>query len=88
MEGPFAIDRVKLEDLEAGNLNTSWAIAKKHAAVNDEEASALFKLVTIGLVLSSVEGAWDVSNELNQLFPDHQSEDIETFLAGVWGEKP
>ena len=79
---------MKLEDLEAGNLLTSWAVAKKHAAVSDEEATVLFKVVTVGLLLSSVEGAWDVSDELNQLFPGYQFEKIEAFLAGVWADKP
>ena len=79
---------MKLEDLEAGNLYTSWAVAKKHAAVSDEEATVLFRVVTVGLLLSSVEGAWDVSDELNQLFPDYQFEMIEAFLAGVWADKP
>lgn len=87
---PFAIDKVKIEDLEAGILQTSWKMdtAKKHAAVSDEESAALFKTVTIGMLLSSVKGAWDVSDELNQLFPDYQFEKIEAFLTRVWGGKP
>ncbi|OIW34605.1 NAD(P)-binding protein [Coniochaeta ligniaria NRRL 30616] len=86
----FAIDKVKLEDLEAGSLQTSWTMEKpkKHQAVSDEEAVALFKTVTIGMLLSSVKGAWDVSDEVNQLFPDYKFEEIETFLARAWGGKP
>lgn len=81
---------MKLEDLEAGNLQASWKMdtAKKHAAVRYEESAALFQTVTIGMLLSSVKGAWDVSDELNQLFPDYQFEEIEAFLTRVWIGKP
>lgn len=79
---------MKVEDLEAGILKTSWTVAKKHKAVTDEQASALFKAVTIGMLLSSAKGAWNVSDELNQLFPDYKFEEIEGFLTKVWSGKP
>jgi hypothetical protein len=79
---------VKLKELEAGTLNTSWTVAKKHKAVSDEESLAFFKTVTIGFLLSSVKGAWDVSDELNRLFPDYEFEEIEAFLTKVWSGKP
>ena len=77
-----------MEDLEAGILKTSWTIAKKHSAVSDEDALALFKTVTIGMLLSSVKGAWDVSDEVNKLFPELCFEEIESFLNNVWSRKP
>jgi hypothetical protein len=86
--GPFRVDKVALDDLEQGILNTSWMVSKKHKAVSDDEASGLFKVVTIGMLLSSVKGAWDVSDEVNQLFPDYQFDDIEAFLTRVWNQKP
>ncbi|KAB5551070.1 hypothetical protein GE09DRAFT_1124778 [Coniochaeta sp. 2T2.1] len=85
---PFAIEKVKLEDLEAGILKTSWIVGKKHHAVSDEDALALFKTVTIGMLLSSVKGAWDVSDDVNKLFPELCFEEIETFLNKVWSRKP
>ena len=48
----------------------------------------MFKMVKIGMLLSSAKGAWDVSDELNQLFPDYRFEDIESFLTRVWTGKP
>ncbi|KAB5580227.1 hypothetical protein GE09DRAFT_1279195 [Coniochaeta sp. 2T2.1] len=85
---PFAIEKVKLENLEAGALNTSWTVGKKHHAVSDEDALALFRTVTIGMLLSSVKGAWDVSDEVNKLFPELCFEEIETFLNKIWSGKP
>ena len=79
---------MKLEDLEAGILTTSWALEKRHQAVSEEQYSAFVKSVTIGTLLSSTKGAWDVSDELNQLFPDYRFDKMEDFLAKVWSGEP
>ncbi|KAL2272962.1 hypothetical protein FJTKL_05680 [Diaporthe vaccinii] len=84
---PFVVDKVKLHDLEAGALNISWALGKRHRAVTDEQSSSLFTKVPIGILLSSIEGAWDVSDEFNQLFPGYKFEVMEEFLAKVWDGK-
>ncbi|KAJ0107300.1 hypothetical protein J7T55_015765 [Diaporthe amygdali] len=80
--------RVKPQDLEAGVLDTSWALRKRHRAVTDEQSSDLFTKVPIGILLSSVKGSWDVSDEFNQLFPDYKFREVEEFLAKVWDGKP
>jgi hypothetical protein len=77
-----------LEDLAAGTLNTSWALEKRHRAVSEEEYNTFVKTVSIGILLSSTKGAWDVSDELNQLFPDYEFEKMENFLIRVWDGKP
>jgi hypothetical protein len=84
----FTIDKVKTEDLEAGNLKTSWGLQAVHGAVSEDQASALLKAVSIGVLLSSSKGAWDISDEMNQLFPDHEFTLVEDFLAKVWEGKP
>ncbi|KAI0123737.1 hypothetical protein BJ170DRAFT_640213 [Xylariales sp. AK1849] len=84
----FAIDKVRVEDLEAGCLKTSWGLEVAHRAVSVDQASALLKAVSIGILLSSTKGAWDSSDELNQLFPDYEFTLIEDFLAKAWEGKP
>ncbi|KAI3342334.1 hypothetical protein F4824DRAFT_512072 [Ustulina deusta] len=84
---PFAIEKVKAEDLEAGELKTSWSLEAVHQAVPDGQAQALLKAVCIGTLLSSSKGAWDTSDEMNQLSPDYEFTLIEDFLSKVWGEK-
>ncbi|RYP31032.1 hypothetical protein DL767_005972 [Monosporascus sp. MG133] len=84
----FTVDKVKVEDLEAGNLKTSWGLEAVHRAVSEDQASALLKAVSIGVLLSSLKGAWDISDELNQLFPDYEFTRIEDFLAKTWEGKP
>ncbi|KAI3322492.1 NAD(P)-binding protein [Xylariaceae sp. AK1471] len=85
---PFAIERVKVEDLEAGELKTSWGLEAVHQAVSDDQAQALLKAVCIGTLLSSSKGAWDSSDEMNQLFPEYKFMPIEEFLSKVWEGKP
>ncbi|KAI5861226.1 hypothetical protein GGS23DRAFT_598750 [Durotheca rogersii] len=84
----FAVDWAKMEDLEAGKLDMSWGLSAVHQAVSADEAAAYLKVVSIGILLSSVKGAWDVSDEFNQLFPDYKFTPIEDFLAKVWGGQP
>ncbi|KFY23910.1 hypothetical protein V493_05564 [Pseudogymnoascus sp. VKM F-4281 (FW-2241)] len=82
--GPCAIETVKLEDLEAGNLKTSWALATSHPSVPEDQAADLLKSVLIGTLLSGSKGAWDVSDEFNQILPDYRFTQIEEFLAKAW----
>ncbi|KAI1105977.1 hypothetical protein F4804DRAFT_302512 [Jackrogersella minutella] len=84
---PFAVAKMKVEDLEAGDLKTPWGLEAVHSAVSAEEASALLKVVPIGILLSSAKGAWDVSDEMNQLFPEYQFTPPEDFLSKVWEGK-
>ncbi|KAM5350956.1 hypothetical protein ACJ41O_003679 [Fusarium nematophilum] len=85
---PFMVDKVKVQDLEAGNLHTSWSMGAVHHAVSEDQASAMLKAVSIGVLLSSTKGAWDSSDEMNRMFPDYQFTRAEDFLAKVWEGKP
>jgi hypothetical protein len=80
-----------LEDLEAGKLETSWRLGKRHPSFTDDRVNKLeemLKTVMIGTLLSSAKGAWDVSNAFNELLPDYKFSRAEDFLAGVWEGKP
>ena len=48
----------------------------------------MLKTVAIGILLSSVAGSWNSSDEMNRLFPDFVFTPIEAFLAKVWQGKP
>ncbi|EXJ92231.1 hypothetical protein A1O3_00781 [Capronia epimyces CBS 606.96] len=85
---PFAIETVKLEDLEAGHLDTSWTLEARHASVPDDQAASLLNAVLIGTLLSGAKGAWAVSNEFNRILQDYKFTRMEDFLAKVWEDKP
>lgn len=42
------------------------------------------KAVMVGMLLSSVKGAWDVSDEMNRLLPDFKFTQLEEFLSKAW----
>ncbi|KAK8067242.1 hypothetical protein PG997_013989 [Apiospora hydei] len=85
---PFEVGKVKLEDLEAGELKSSWDLEAVHKAVSPDEASAFQKTVSIGFLLSSAKCAWDSSGEMNQTFPDYKFTSAEEFLTRIWERKP
>ncbi|KAI1806375.1 NAD(P)-binding protein [Daldinia bambusicola] len=84
---PFEVDTVKLEDLEAGNLTAPWKLETRHPSVSDEEAAGMLKSVLVGILLSSVKDAWNISDEWNQLLPNYRFTDMRQFLSEVWQKK-
>jgi len=84
----FTVDKVKLGDLERGILTASWTLEASHPSVTGDQVEEMLKTVLIGTLLSSAKGAWDVSDEFNQLLPDFKFTQIEEFLAQVWEGKP
>lgn len=79
--------KVKLADLEAGEFRSSWDLEAVHRAVPQDQAAAFQKTVTVGFLLSSAKGAWDSSDEMNQMFPEYEFTSAEEFLKKVWEEK-
>ncbi|KAH8745960.1 hypothetical protein BGZ57DRAFT_836676 [Hyaloscypha finlandica] len=83
----FTVDKVKLGDLERGILAASWTLETSHPSVTGDHVEEMLKTVLIGTLLSSAKGAWDVSDEFNQLLPDFKFTQIEEFLAQLWEGK-
>jgi hypothetical protein len=84
----FDVDYVKKSDLEQGKLESSWIPAFGHPSVPKEQWEEFGKVVIIGSLLAIDQGAWNVSDEWNQLLPDLKLEDPEELLARVWKGKP
>ncbi|KAI0144743.1 hypothetical protein BJ166DRAFT_602915 [Pestalotiopsis sp. NC0098] len=82
---PFAVEKVKVEDLKAGLLKTSWGLRANHPSIPEEQAAEMLKSVLIGILLVSVQGSWDVSDEFNKCLLDFKFADMEEFLTGIWG---
>jgi hypothetical protein len=88
---PFAVDRVKLEDLKSGNFKTPWSLARRHPKFTDDSApdmESMLRSVLAGTLLSCVLEAWDVSDEFNCIFPDYEFAGVERFLESVWKVVP
>ncbi|PNP41462.1 hypothetical protein TGAM01_v209472 [Trichoderma gamsii] len=85
---PFTVTKVRLDDLKAGNISIPWRFERTHSAIKEEDAQTMGKIIVIGILLSSLDGGWDVSDELNQRFPDYEFTKMEDFLSKVWNGKP
>lgn len=68
------VDKANLEDLEVETQNIS-CLEKRHGAVSEEQFASLLKAVPVG-ILRSTKGAWDMSDEPNQLFPDYKFDEL------------
>ncbi len=90
--GPFTVDKVRLSDLEAGLLRSSWSLGARHPSFQDDgeadRLEAALKMVMVGTLLSCARGAWDVSDAWNQRLPGYGFTRVEEFLKGVWEGKP
>lgn len=87
------METVKVEDLERGILTSSWGLEISHPSVSSEQTEAvkvMLKQVTIGVLLESVKGSWDVSDEWNKILEAEgfKFTGIEEFLRSVpWDEE-
>ncbi|KAK1585868.1 uncharacterized protein LY79DRAFT_557468 [Colletotrichum navitas] len=84
---PFEVDRLKLEDLEAGIIRTNFVTPLDLPGMLPEELANFTKMVVIGATVSMTKGAWAVSDEWNQLLPDFKPIGIEEYVKSVWGDK-
>ncbi|KAL2207499.1 NAD(P)-binding protein [Sarocladium strictum] len=81
---PFKIHTVKLEDLKSGKITAPWGLERTHPSVSEEDAARMLLQVLIGGLLSCHEGAWDLSDEWNQLLPEVNFTKIDKFVDGLW----
>ncbi|WYZ39872.1 hypothetical protein EsH8_IV_000213 [Colletotrichum jinshuiense] len=84
---PFEIDRLKLEDLKEGIFKTDFFPQIQIPGISPEEAASFTKVVGIGMTVSTGQGAWEVSDEWNKIFPDFKPTGIKEFLQKTLGSK-
>jgi hypothetical protein len=95
----FAVDKLSKNDVEAGELKSTWIpdFSRLKRSLEDLalvpataglSADFLARMVVTGSLLAVARGAWDVSDEWNQLLPELKLTGIEDFLGNVWEGKP
>lgn len=84
---PFEINRLKLEDVKNGVLETDFYPRILLPGLSEEQAAEFSKVVARGLLISIGYGALEVSDEWNKLLPDWKPTKAREFLQGVWGAK-
>ncbi|KAH8703547.1 hypothetical protein BGW36DRAFT_288746 [Talaromyces proteolyticus] len=86
--GPFTIEKMKAEDLQAGVVKSTWLPKVDHPAIPPEQVDALSASFVSGVLLGMSAGAFRVSDEWNRLLPEYEMTGAEDFLADAWRCKP
>ena len=81
---PFAIDWLKKEDLEAGEVKTKNLMVVDLPSIPEGQKEEFSKIATRAMLLSCTRGAWTVTDEWNQIFPDYKFTKVDEFLKGLW----
>lgn len=86
--GDFVVDTLSMEDLEGGELKSSWHPLIDHKSLSDDIRHQVSKGATIEFVRTSAMGTWRVSDEWNKLLPAYRFTTAEEYLTKVWEGKP
>lgn len=73
-----------MEDLVAGELKTDNYTRVDLPSIPKEQVEAFSKMAFIGISIAISRGAWDTSDEWNQLLPDLKLTKVEEFLGKLW----
>lgn len=82
--GRFDIERLKAEDLKAGEVKSSWLPDVGHYSVPSEQWKPFVPQMMAGLLLATSIGALSVSDEWNQLLPEYKFTPAKEFLSEAW----
>ncbi|KAK0725090.1 hypothetical protein B0H67DRAFT_658127 [Lasiosphaeris hirsuta] len=85
---PFQVERLKTEDLEMGQLISTWIPLFHHPAIPEDQVEAISRHFLIAAFLAKLSGGHVVSDEWNKLLPDYVFTSMEQFLTDVWTGKP
>ncbi|KAM0273967.1 hypothetical protein ACHAQH_008087 [Verticillium albo-atrum] len=88
IRGPFKVERLQAEDLEAGIIKSDWKILAEHPAIDPAEAEAWGTTFVTKILLTLPAGTMTVSDDWNKLLPEHKFTGVEEFLAEGWSGKP
>jgi hypothetical protein len=82
--GPFAVERVRGEDVERGVLRTSWVPLFSHPAIAREEQVRFSKSFVEMFLVAIKRGAWDVGGQWNELLPELRFMGVEEYMREAW----
>ncbi|OQE05409.1 hypothetical protein PENVUL_c024G04326 [Penicillium vulpinum] len=85
--GSFSVEKIKSVHARMGRLTASWAPEMGHTVVSEGMREAAAKIFTAKTILSIYQATWRVSDEWNQLLPDHKFTSVGAFLQEWWSDK-
>lgn len=85
--GEWKEETLSGEDIAKGIFKGSWVPTMSHPVIPVESREAFSKDFVIMFLEGIRRGAWDVSDEFNQRFPDFQFQSAEGYLSRAWEGK-
>lgn len=85
--GSFTVERLKLDDLKAGVIKSSWMPRPDHPAIPADQREILGGILLAGFSLGIAAGALNVSDEWNRIFPKYRFTQPKEFLGEAWRGK-
>ncbi|KAF2183341.1 NmrA-like family protein-like protein [Zopfia rhizophila CBS 207.26] len=83
----FQLEYVKGEDIEKGELKTSWVPAMTHPIIPLESREKFSKEFIVMFMVGILRGAWNTSDEWNKRYPDYKFTSAEEYLIEAWKGK-
>lgn len=85
--GEWTVEYVKGEDIEKGQLKTSWVPQASHPVIPVENRERFSKEFVIMFFKGILRGSWDVGTTWNERFPDYKFSGLEEYLTKAWEGK-
>ncbi|KAF2466915.1 NmrA-like family protein-like protein [Lindgomyces ingoldianus] len=93
--GRWTIEYVNSEDLDATEgeglgerLKTTWVPRMSHPIIPEGKREAYSRVFVTMFLQGIARGAWDVSGEWNERFPEYNFWSAEEYLTRAWEGKP
>ncbi|CAH0018928.1 unnamed protein product [Clonostachys rhizophaga] len=83
----FTIESLEQKDLEAGELKTDNFFRVPFPDIPEDQVESFSQLATISVMLGAKHGLWTVTDEWNEILPDHEFTQVEDFLREIWGSR-
>jgi hypothetical protein len=86
--GEWRVERVRGDDIRKGELKTSWVPLMSHPVIPSDDRAQWSREFLVMFFVGILNGAWDVSAEWNERFPDYKFTSVEEYLTKAWEGKP
>jgi hypothetical protein len=86
--GEWEVEYVRSEDVERGELKTSWVPEFDHPVIPVDSREEFSRSFVIDFFKAMKRGAWDVSGEWNERFPNFKFVGLEQYLSKAWKDRP
>lgn len=86
--GEWSVEYLKSEDVAQGVIKSSWIPPLSHPTIPKEQQEAFSKQFLVMFFGAIKSGAWDVSGEFNERYPDYHFMSAEEYLTKAWEGKP